>query len=164
MKLEVFFDYACPYCLRGHESLVSLLPEHPKLEVEWRPCEAHPRPENYGGRHSDLLAMTMLFARDNGAELAPLHERLYKAALADRVDIDDPAAVAKCAGGLVDTAALLAALKAGTYKKELTENNHLAWGTYDFEAVPSLILDGKTLISRGGVGLTANEIRAFLAE
>ncbi|MDR1669694.1 MAG: DsbA family protein, partial [Oscillospiraceae bacterium] len=47
-KLEVFFDYACPYCRRGHEDLTALLPKHPDIEVVWRPCEAHPRPEVYG--------------------------------------------------------------------------------------------------------------------
>jgi len=32
LKLEVFFDYACPYCLRGHEDLLELLPQYPQVE------------------------------------------------------------------------------------------------------------------------------------
>jgi len=40
-KLEVFFDYACPYCQQGHESLLELLPQYPQVEIVWYPCEAH---------------------------------------------------------------------------------------------------------------------------
>lgn len=31
--LEVFFDYACPYCLRGHKYLFELLPQYPQIEI-----------------------------------------------------------------------------------------------------------------------------------
>ena len=53
MKLELFFDYICPYCYRGHRMFLELLPLYPGLEVVWRPCESHPRPENTY-RHSDM--------------------------------------------------------------------------------------------------------------
>ena len=61
--LEVYFDYACPYCYKGHEYLVELLPLHPDIEVVWRPCEAHPRPERYG-MHSDLCIQGLFYAYD----------------------------------------------------------------------------------------------------
>jgi predicted DsbA family dithiol-disulfide isomerase len=160
MKLEVFFDYGCPYCLKGHEILISLLPEFPELEPEWRPCEAHPRPERYG-RHSDLLAMGMLFARDNGADLAAYHQRMYRSAILDRREIEDAETVAALAEGLLDTAALRAALAAGTYQAELTENNREAWAVHGFAAVPSLVLDGKELRSVENIGLNEAMMRDF---
>jgi predicted DsbA family dithiol-disulfide isomerase len=163
MKLEVFFDYACPYCLRGYESLLSVLPDFPAIEVEWRACEAHPRPETYG-RHSDLLAMGMCFARDNGADLAAYHERMYRAGVTDRREIEDPELVVQLAEGVVDPIALRTALVAGKYQAELTKNNRDCWMTHGFAAVPSLVLDGKELGAIEGVGLSAAMIRAFLED
>ena len=34
MKLDVYFDYACPYCYRGHQNLLELLKRHPEVEVD----------------------------------------------------------------------------------------------------------------------------------
>ena len=61
MKLELFFDYICPYCYRGHRMFLELLPLYPGLEVVWRPCESHPRPENTY-RHSDMAIQGMRYA------------------------------------------------------------------------------------------------------
>jgi len=88
-KLEVFFDYACPYCLTGHEHLKELLPAYPDVEVVWSPCEAHPRPETYG-LHSDLCIQGLFYALDQGVDAWEYHERMYSAALKDRVNIEDP--------------------------------------------------------------------------
>lgn len=43
MKLEVFFDYTCPYCYVTLHELNQVLPNYPELSVEWCPCELHPR-------------------------------------------------------------------------------------------------------------------------
>ena len=63
MTLEVFFDYACPYCQLGHQNLLALLPRHPGLEILWRPCEAHPRPEP-ARIHSDLAIQGMYLVQE----------------------------------------------------------------------------------------------------
>ena len=42
MKLELFFDYICPYCYRGHRMFLELLPLYPGLEVVWRPARPPP--------------------------------------------------------------------------------------------------------------------------
>ena len=60
MKLELFFDYICPYCYRGHRMFLELLPLYPGLQVVWRPCESHPRPENTY-RHSDMAIQGMYY-------------------------------------------------------------------------------------------------------
>lgn len=87
--LELFFDYACPYCLRAHELLLELLPLHSDIEIDWRPCESHPRPDSYGP-HSDLCIRGMYFARAHGADLLEYHRLMYRAALIERADIEDP--------------------------------------------------------------------------
>lgn len=163
MKLEVFFDYACPYCLRGHEYLLEALREYAAARVEWRPCEAHPRPERHG-LHSDLCARGMYIARELGADLAEYHSAMYRAAVVERRNIEDIGELSALVGALVDSDAFGAALRSGAYAAELAENNRLAWQAYGFAAVPSLAADGKQLRSVENVGLTRRMIAEFLEE
>lgn len=161
--LEVFFDYACPYCSRGHEILLELLPQFPTVSVEWHPCEAHPRPERYGP-HSDLCARGMFFALEQGADLMEYHPRMYRAALVDRVDIESPSVVAQLAEGLTDSKLLLEALSGDLFLGRLYQNNQLAWDTYQFPAVPSYRMNGKLLKAIGNVGITKERLWEFLSE
>lgn len=45
MKVDVYFDYACPFCYIGLSELAKIMPEFPQIELVWCPAEAHPRPE-----------------------------------------------------------------------------------------------------------------------
>jgi len=63
MKIELFFDYICPYCYKGHANLLDLMPKFPELEMIWRPCEAHPKPEIFAV-HSDLAIQGMFFIQE----------------------------------------------------------------------------------------------------
>ena len=161
-KLEVFFDYACPYCLRGHEFLLEILPKFPKIEVEWYPCEAHPRPEDHPP-HSDLLARGMYIADDMGVDLAEYHLKMYKAALKDHENIEEIGTVARLVEGLTtDSDKFRKTLLDGAYLGKLNENNQLAWEKYDFPAVPSFRMGEKLLKSVPGVGVTREMLEELL--
>lgn len=159
--LEIFYDYACPFCLRAHEKLPDLLRKRPELTLRWLPVEAHPRPETYG-RHSDLLCQAFFFARDHGAELWPLHEALYRAALVDAVDIEQIDAVCAAMQGLLDTEALRASLAAGEYARENADTNDYAYQRSGVWAVPSFRLDGRKLDAVENVGVTREQIALLL--
>ncbi len=161
--LEMFFDYACPYCLRGYEELLEILARVPDVRVEWYPCEAHPRPEEYG-RHSDLLARGMYVVKELGGDLARYHERVYRAAIVEHVDIDNPDAVAELVAGIADPSRFRAALAGGAYADTLRENNRLTWGVCAFDAVPSYRMNGKLLGAVPGVGVHARDLEAFIRE
>ena len=160
-KLEVFFDYICPHCLRGHDYLVALLPQFPALEIEWRPCESHPRPEEHG-MHSDLCARAMMALQAQGADLMEYHRRMYKATLADKVNVEELEVILEIAKGLGDGDALRAALSGDAYQAELDENTRLVWDVYDCPAVPSYRMGGRMLKSGLGVGVTKDQLEAFL--
>jgi len=160
-KIEVFFDYACPYCLRGHEYLTQLLPKNPHIEVEWHPCEAHPRPERYG-RHSDLCARGMFFALDNGADLMEYHRRMYRAAITDRADIENVKVLSTVLDGLLKRSEWERVLSGDLYSDRLLDNNRLAWDIYNFPAVPSYRMEGKTLLSIPDVGVSKGQLAAFM--
>ena len=162
MRLEVFFDYACPYCLRGHNDLVALLPEYPHISVVWLPCEAHPRPERYGP-HSDSLARGMYVAQRHGVNLMEYHNRAYRATLIDRLDINNLNVVAHLVDGLMAPGAFRKDLQDGAFLDKLHENNRLVWETFCFAAVPSYCMDGKTLQSIEGIGVSRQQLADFLA-
>ena len=160
-KLEVFFDYACPYCLKGHEYLMELLPEYTDIEVIWRACEAHPRPEVYG-KYSDLCVQGLLYAMDQGIELLDFHERMYRAALKDKVNIEDPVALADYFKGLFDPVAFRDALMSGKYKQAGLDANDYAYEKSGVWYVPSYRMDGGKLDAAGGVGVTKAQLADFL--
>ena len=159
--LEVFFDYACPYCLKGHELLKELLPQHPDIEVVWRPCEAHPRPERYG-LHSDLCIAGMFFVLEHGADIWEYHDRTYNAALKERVNIEDPEVVAGHAHGLLDTEDLFNALQNGTYAKAVADANDYAYEQSGVWVVPAYRMDGRKLDSIENIGVTKAQLLTFL--
>jgi len=159
--LEVFYDYACPYCMRGYEYLTELILSYPGIQIEWCPCEAHPRPEQYG-RHSDLCARGMFYALEHGANLMDYHRRMYRAAVTERADIEDLEIISGLTDGLPDGKAFHNAMTQGAYINELNENNRLAWETYDFPAVPSYRLNGKMLKSVPGVGVSKQQLADFI--
>ncbi len=161
-QLEVFFDYACPYCLRGHRFLKSLVPRYPDVAVVWRPCEAHPRPDPYGP-HSHLCIQGFFFMKDCGADLWAYHDRMFRAALIDRADIEDVRVLARYAEGLADTHAFCGALRAGTYRRAQLEANAGAWDRQRLAAVPSYRMDGRRLDSVEDVGVTEQQLARFLA-
>ena len=161
MILEVFFDYACPFCLRGHNDLLEVLEAYPQIEVAWRPCEAHPRPESYG-LHSDLCARGMYYARACGADVMAYHRKMYAAAHVHHADLEDAHVLAGYVSGLLNPEDFEQKLAQGAYQKELEENNRLTWLEHGFSAVPSMVLGGRKLNSAEGIGLSRRMMADFL--
>lgn len=161
--LEVFFDYGCPYCLKGHENLKALLPQYPGLEIAWMPCEAHPRPEQHG-MHSDLCVQGFFFAQEHGVDLWAYHAHMYKAALVDRINIEDIDTLAASVRDLLDADAFRQALEQGTYAKQQLANNDYAYEKSGVWAVPAYRMDGRRLDAVEGIGVGKKELAAFLEE
>ena len=162
-RLEVFFDYACPFCQRGHGYLEELAPQFPEVEVVWRHCEAHPRPDSYG-LHSDLCIQGMFYVLEHGADLAAYHRRMYKAALTERINIESIDTLAEYVGDLVDAADFRRTLREGTYKQVQLDANEYAFTSSGVWAVPSYRMNGKKLDSIENVGVTKKQLEAFLQQ
>ncbi len=160
-ELEVFFDYACPFCQIGHEFLVDLIATRPDLEVIWRPCEAHPRPERYGP-HSDLCIQGMLFAQARGVSLWEYHYRIYRAVHEERVDIENIDVLANCVAHLTDPAPFKASLAAGEFADKVCGGNDYAYKRSGVWAVPSYRMGGRKLDSIEGIGVSKKQLAAFL--
>ena len=160
-QLEVFFDYVCPFCYRGHEYLKELLPAYPQVEIIWRPCEAHPRPERYGA-HSDLCIRGMFFAQEQGADLWAYHERMFEAIFRGDIDIENLEALSACVQGVLRPQDFIRALRGGAYEGALAQANDYAYEECGVWAVPSYRMSGRKLDSIENIGVSRAELKAFL--
>lgn len=158
--LEVFFDYTCPFCMRGHEQLKALIGAYPNIEIKWCPCEAHPEPEP--GPHSDLVMMGALAAIDLGIDMIAFGDAMYAAMLSGRVNRRDISGISDAAAPFVEQAVFESALKSGKYKGALNAMNDYAYEARGVWAIPSYRMGARKLDAREGVGVTGEQLKAFL--
>lgn len=161
-QLEVFFDYVCPYCRRAYAYLQELAPRYPQFEIRWHPCEVNPQPDSYGP-HSHLCIQGFFFAKEHGADLWAYHERMFRAALQDRVDITNIDILAAYVEDLIDAGAFRAALRQGTYRQAQQAANDYAYEQSGVWVLPAYRLGGKRLDAAQGVGVTEAQLARFLA-
>ena len=165
-KVQFFYDYECPFCKRGYEYLLEVLPSFSDMEIEWRPVESHPRPENHRP-HTDLCIQAFYIAAELGVEMAAFHKALFQAVSIERRNVEDREVIAKVLKGIVDETKLLELLKSGKYVSKADENNNLAYEKNEVWFVPAFRIPGSDLSgdtrldAEGGVGLNREEIKRF---
>ncbi len=159
--LHVFFDYACPYCLKAHNHLKELIPDYPDVTLVWHPCESHPRPDRYGP-HSDLCIQGYFYAVDNGVDILEYHKRMYQAALKEHVNIEDIDALTDYVSDLVDADDFRQSLRLGSYSGKLDESNKLAFEHSGVWVVPAYRLGALKLDAVENVGVSKEQIRHLL--
>ena len=165
-KIEVFYDLTCPYCLRGLNSFLRLAADYPQADIAWLPVEAHPKvlePEHKP--YADLAVMGAFFARDHGIDLALYNERVFDMYFNERRQVDDPQALARAVKPLgIDSEAFVAALTDGRYEEALAQANSYAYEANKIWAVPSFICGDQRLDAAEGVGVSEEQLAAFLKE
>ena len=146
-KLEVFFDYNCPYCLKGHEQLLELLPEHPGLKVIWHPCEisVYKKEES---KETDLCQQALFFAMDSKIDLWSFHKKIYDLIFFDKANTKDIDVMINALKDLLDAVALRQALTSGKYIKNVMESNDFAFNVTGVHVVPTYRADGGVLQDR----------------
>ena len=160
-KMEVFFDYACPYCLTGHDYLVELIGTYPEIEIAWCPCEAHPRPENWHP-HSDLCIQAMYYAVDTGVDIWEFHALMYKVALKDKIDLEDVNLLANALGNLIEPEGFIWAVESGKYADKPIKGNKYAFEESGVWAVPSYRMNGHKLDAVENIGVTKEQLGKFM--
>ena len=159
--LEVFCDYVCPFCYKGYGFLKELSPQHADINVIWRLCEVHPRPER-AGMHSDLCIQGLHFAMEQDVDVWEYHNRMFRAALIDRSNIEDPNVLTGYVTDLLDPDAFLATLRSGKYEKAVSDANDYAYDWSGVWFLPAYRMGGKKLDAVGGVGVTKEQLAQFL--
>jgi len=147
-KVEVFFDYNCPFCLKGHVSLVELLKEKPNLEIIWHPCEISVFKSKTDEIHNDISLQALYFAMDNNVDLWRFHEKVYDMIFTEKLNTHDIDIFSNALEGILDTEALRQALKSGKYTDKLKESNRYAFKETGVHVVPTYRTDGGCLQDR----------------
>ncbi|MDR1832198.1 MAG: DsbA family protein [Fusobacteriaceae bacterium] len=160
-KVQVFYDYACPFCREGLKLFEELVKTRTDLEIEWIPTEAHPRPENVHP-HSDRCSEAWYVAKELGVDPWAFHDAMYKGYFDDRRNVEFVDEVAACVKGLADPVKFKEILESGAYAAKPGENNDLAYEKSGVWVLPAFRMDGKKLDATGGVGVSSAQIRAFL--
>jgi len=160
-QVQMYIDFSCPYCLKGYDIVKKVQSDYKDIEFQCVPCEAHPRPEEWH-HHSDLLARGYYIALDLGMSASLYQDVMYKAAVTDKIDIDDLQAVKKVLADYIDVDQFEKAMNDGAYLDELNTNNQACWGTYNFFAVPSFVYQDKTLGAIPMEGVYEEGLREFL--
>ena len=160
-KFQIFYDYECPYCKKGYETLLDLLPGYTDIEIEWTPVESHPRPENHPP-HTDLCLQSYYIAKELGADMALFHAKMYQAASIERQNVEDPEVIAGIIQGIMDKEKFLNLLKSQKYASKVNENNDLAYEKEGVWFVPAFRAGNLKLDARGGIGVSRKEVKEFL--
>ncbi|MDR2751499.1 MAG: hypothetical protein LBC41_12635 [Clostridiales bacterium] len=161
-KMTIFYDYACPYCLRAHQSLVDQISGFPDIEIDWKPCEAHPEPEP--GPHSGWCIQGLAFAQKHGVDVWKYHEKAYAACLKDRINYNSLETVAEYFSDILDKDAFIKEVGSGKHKAVQTGNNDLAYEENGVWAVPAYRMNGKKLDAKEGIGVSPADLKDFLAK
>nr|WP_269775808.1 DsbA family protein [Treponema primitia] len=162
-KMQVFYDYECPYCKKGYEYLVSYIGDYPELEIEWRPVESHPRPEDHPP-HTDLSCQSYYIAKELNADMPKFHAAMFQAVAVERRNVEKPDVLVDIVKGLVDGAKFKAILESGKYAKQIDENNDLAYEKSGVWFVPAFRMNGHKLDAAAQVGVAKEQVKAFLEQ
>jgi predicted DsbA family dithiol-disulfide isomerase len=161
--MQVFFDYECPSCKIGYEYLLEQIGEHPEIEIEWRPIESHPLPEDHPP-HTYLACQSYYIAKELGADMAAFHAAMYQAIAIERQNVEKSEVLCNILKGIVDEQKFRAILDSGKYAPQIDENNDLAYEKSGVWFVPAFRMDGKKLDAKGGIGISREELRDFLGK
>ena len=160
-KMQVFYDYECPYCKKGHEYLMEQIGGYPEIEIEWRPVEAHPLPEQ-SFPHTHLACQSYYIAKELAADMNAFHAAMYQSIAVERKNAEKPEVLCGILTGIVDTGKFRAILESGKYAKQVDENNDLAYEKSGVWYVHAFRMNNKKLDAKGGAGISPQELRVFL--
>ena len=132
------------------------------MEIIWRPCEAHPRPEEGWGPHSDIILRGVFYAIEHGIDIFAYHELMYKAPSDENVDIESIESVSNYVKPLTEPEKFRNALETGAYIADLDNSNDHAYEKSGVWVIPAFRMNGKKLDSEGGVGITKEQLADFL--
>lgn len=164
IKVEVFFDYVCPYCYRGHKNLLDLMGKYPEIDITWRPCESHPRPEP-SPVHSDMAIQGMYYVEEHHGDILNYHHLVYEAHFEKGMDLSSALVLSSLASQCgVESGDFEKSLAGNCYQKQVEEGNRYTWETNRLDAVPSYRSGEHFIGSRNGILVSAKELDGFLQE
>ena len=163
-KVEVYFDYTCPYCNQGIQEFFEILEKYPEVEVDWTPAEVSPYPEEVPV-HTDKAIQVMYSVKEQGGDVDLFQKRMFEDCFEKEQKVDDldvlTEAAVQCGA---DKEQVLKDLEEERYVKQVCDNGIKAWEELELEAVPSYRIGEEILGSAGGVLVDKDELETFIRE
>ena len=160
-KFQFFYDYLCPHCKKGYEIMMDALKDFPDIEPEYMPIELNPKsmPNPY--------LQAFYIAQELGADMNAFHSTLFQKASIENQNVRSNKVLSDILENIIDKNKLLEIIESGKYAGKIPENNDLAyekdnvWFLPAFR-VPGLSPETPRLDAQGGIGITAEDMVAFL--
>ena len=154
-KMQFFYDYECPFCKKGYGYLMEQIGSHPEIEIEWLPIEAH-------SPHTNLACQSYYAAKELEADMDAFHAAMFQAVASERRNVEKPEILCDILAGIVDVGKFRAIIDSGKYAGQIDENMDLAYEKSGVWYIPAFRMNGKKLDAKGGLGISADELRDFL--
>ena len=158
-KFQFFYDYQCPFCKKGYEALMDLLPDYPDAEIEWRPIELNPKPV------ANPVIQAFYIAQELGADLNVFHSTMFQKASIENQNVRSSKVLGDILEKILDKNKLLEMLESEKYASKKDENNDLAYENDDVWYLPAFRVPGSKeprLDAKGGEGVTREALKEFL--
>ena len=158
-KFQFFYDYQCPHCKKGYETLTSLLKDYPDMEVEWRPIELNPKPI------MNPAIQAFYIASELGADMNTFHSTMFQKASIENQNVRSSKVVADILESIMNREKFLEILDSEKYAAKAGENNDLAYEKDDVWFLPAFRVPGSKeprLDAKAGVGISQDELKDFL--
>lgn len=163
-KVEVYFDYTCPYCNQGIGEFFEILERLPEVEVDWIPAEVSPYPEEVPV-HTDKAIQVMYSVKEQGGDVNLFQKLMFEDCFEKELKIDDPEVLTDAAVQCgADKDQVLKDLEEKKFVQQVCDNGMKAWEELELEAVPSYRIGEEILGSAGGVLVDKDELEVFIKE
>ncbi|MDR3259203.1 MAG: DsbA family protein [Fusobacteriaceae bacterium] len=161
-KLQIFYDYSCPFCKKGYESFLRVITPFIKdIDIEWIPVESHPRPENVHP-HTDLCIQAFYIICELNGDIPAFHHAMYDALVIEKRDVEKSDVLADIVKNIVDPVKFIEILESNKYADKVNQNNDFAYEKSGVWVVPAFRMNNQKLDAIGGIGVTDLQISDFL--
>lgn len=163
-RIEMYFDYECPFCLRAFEHILALQKEFPDLEIDLHPLVLRQEPGYTFRSRSALASQLFYYLKETATQEEQLNFtwQVYTLVHREGADIDDPEILAEKLSAFIPADKTREILEKGLYR-DRQESANEAFDRYQIAYVPIFRLDGKQLNALGGEGITREELRQFIS-
>lgn len=162
-RVEMYFDYECPFCLRAFEHILALKPEFPGMEIDLFPLVLRQEPGYTFQSRSAPASQLFYYLKENGTEEEQLRftKRIYDLVHREKADINDPKILAENLSEFIPAEKIREILDTGSYR-EKQETANRAFDLYQIAYVPIFRMNGQQLDAVAGEGITLEKLRQFL--